>query len=120
MGRLQDKVVLITGAAQGTGEATARLAVREGARVVVADIQSEKAASVAKSLGNNALSCELDVGSEGRAAEVPDEGPHPPAVPPQRLHQPPADEAGGAGHQYQFSALSCICSRGAHGRPAYY
>ena len=64
MGRLQDKVVLITGAAQGTGEATARLAVNEGARVVVADIQSEKAATVAKSLGDGALGCELDVTSE--------------------------------------------------------
>ena len=64
MGRLQDKVVLITGAAQGTGEATARLAASEGARVVVTDIQSEQAAAVAKSLGDSASSCELDVSSE--------------------------------------------------------
>ena len=64
MGRLQEKVVVVTGGAQGTGEATARLAAREGARVVVADIQSEKAAAVAKSLGDGAISCELDVSSE--------------------------------------------------------
>ena len=55
MSRLKDKVVLVTGAAQGTGEATARLASSEGARVVVTDIQSEKAAAVAKSLGDSAI-----------------------------------------------------------------
>ena len=64
MSRLKDKVVLVTGAAQGTGEATARLAASEGARVVLADIQYEKAAAVAKSLGDSATSCELDVSSE--------------------------------------------------------
>ena len=64
MSRLKDKVVLVTGAAQGTGEATARLASSEGARVVVTDIQSEKAAVVAKSLGDSAIACELDVTSE--------------------------------------------------------
>ena len=35
-GRLEGKVAIITGAARGTGEATARRFVREGASVVVA------------------------------------------------------------------------------------
>lgn len=41
MGRLQDKVVLITGAASGFGRASAELFAREGAKIVVADINEK-------------------------------------------------------------------------------
>ena len=41
--RLTNKIALITGAAAGIGEATAELFVREGASVVVADLDSAKA-----------------------------------------------------------------------------
>ncbi|WP_216320446.1 SDR family NAD(P)-dependent oxidoreductase [Deinococcus aestuarii] len=43
---LQDKVALITGAAMGMGEATARLFAEAGARVVVADFNDEKGQAV--------------------------------------------------------------------------
>jgi 3alpha(or 20beta)-hydroxysteroid dehydrogenase len=65
MGRLDGRIALITGAARGTGEATARLFVEEGARVALADILDEQGERVAKELGDAALYVHLDVTSEG-------------------------------------------------------
>ena len=63
MGRLDGKVAVITGGASGMGEATARLFVREGARVVLGDIQDEKLQAVASSLGGDCLAVRTDVTS---------------------------------------------------------
>ncbi len=65
MGMLDGKVAIVTGAARGTGEATARLFVQEGARVLLADILDEPGESVAKELGDAARYVHLDVTSEG-------------------------------------------------------
>ena len=46
--RLDGKVAIITGAADGIGEASARLFIQEGARVVLADIDDEKGQSVTR------------------------------------------------------------------------
>lgn len=51
MSRVQDKVVLITGAASGLGAADAALLAREGARVIVTDIAEEAGRSVAARVG---------------------------------------------------------------------
>jgi NAD(P)-dependent dehydrogenase (short-subunit alcohol dehydrogenase family) len=65
--RLQGKVAAITGGAQGIGRAIALGMAREGARVVVADLQADKAESVAqeaRALGAEALALEVNVASE--------------------------------------------------------
>lgn len=48
--RFDGKVAVITGAASGIGEATARALVREGASVVIADLQVERGKAVAREL----------------------------------------------------------------------
>ncbi len=65
--RLNNKIALITGAAAGIGRATAELFVREGATVVVADLDGEAAADVADSLGERASAYRVDV---SKGAEV--------------------------------------------------
>ena len=51
MSRFSDKVVIVTGAASGIGEATARLFADEGAQVVVSDVNAEQGERVATSIG---------------------------------------------------------------------
>jgi NAD(P)-dependent dehydrogenase (short-subunit alcohol dehydrogenase family) len=47
---LKDKVGIVTGAAQGLGEAIAELAAREGSKLVLADIQAEAGEAVAEAI----------------------------------------------------------------------
>lgn len=62
--RLKDKVAIITGAGQGIGEAYAQRFAKEGAKVVVADINEEKGRAVAAAIGGEAVFERVDVSRE--------------------------------------------------------
>lgn len=62
MGKLDGRVVLVTGAARGQGEQEARLFAAEGAKVVLADVLDELGEPLAEEVGG--LYVHLDVGRE--------------------------------------------------------
>ena len=64
MGKLQDKVVVITGGAQGMGELHAKKAIAEGAKVVITDINDELGQKTTNSLGDDVLFIKHDVSKE--------------------------------------------------------
>ena len=74
MGRLTGKVAIITGAAQGMGEAHARAFVAEGAKVILTDVSAEAGAALAASLGENALFIRQNVASKADWERVVAEG----------------------------------------------
>lgn len=64
MGRLEEKVVVITAAGSGMGRASARLMAREGAKVVVADINpaaGQETVGLIKDSGGEATFVQVDV-----------------------------------------------------------
>lgn len=64
MKRLEGKCALITGAARGIGKAFAQAYVREGAKVVIADINLEAAEKTAAEIGESAFAVRLDVSQQ--------------------------------------------------------
>ena len=71
--RFQDRVSIVTGAAGGIGEAYARRLASEGASVVVADIDAERAAAVAGSIaadGGNTLGVAVDISDPDSTREM--------------------------------------------------
>jgi 3alpha(or 20beta)-hydroxysteroid dehydrogenase len=60
---LNGKVCIVTGAARGTGEATARRMVAEGASVLIGDVLDDRGRDVARQLGDQAMYVHLDVTS---------------------------------------------------------
>ena len=74
-GKLQDQVAIITGAAQGMGATSARVLAREGARVVVCDLDGAKAAALARKIdpaGERVLGLHTDVTNQRDVATLID------------------------------------------------
>ena len=71
-GRVSGKVAVITGAASGLGEATARLMHAEGASVILTDIQDDRGRRVAAELGDRARYLHCDVTAEADVAGAVD------------------------------------------------
>ncbi|WP_238946683.1 SDR family oxidoreductase [Seongchinamella unica] len=64
MNRFENAAVVVTGGASGIGEATVRALVKEGAGVVIADLQRELGEALATELGDRAVFCQTDVTRE--------------------------------------------------------
>lgn len=72
MAELQSKVAVVTGGASGIGEATVRLFVKEGARVVVADMQRDRGEALAGELGTAATFVDCEVRQENQVKAAVD------------------------------------------------
>ncbi|WP_432168619.1 SDR family NAD(P)-dependent oxidoreductase [Streptomyces sp. bgisy031] len=71
--KLQDKVALVTGAAQGLGKAIALAMAKEGADLVICDIQNDELARVAKeieTMGRQCLPMRCDVSASPEVAQM--------------------------------------------------
>ena len=70
--QLNEKVVVVTGAANGIGEAFARRFTAEGAKVVVTDIEPAGIEAVAKSIASVGLAVDITIGPRLRRVDRPD------------------------------------------------
>jgi 2-hydroxycyclohexanecarboxyl-CoA dehydrogenase len=73
MGKLDDKVAIVTGAGQGIGRGIAEKLAAEGAIVVVTDINESTAKDTAKAIGGGALGLRADVTSPESVAAMVDQ-----------------------------------------------
>jgi NAD(P)-dependent dehydrogenase (short-subunit alcohol dehydrogenase family) len=65
---IANKVFIVTGGASGLGEGTARMLAREGATVVIADLQVERGEALAKELNGAFVKCDVSQEADAQAA----------------------------------------------------
>lgn len=69
-GRLSSKAAIVTGSAQGFGKGIAEAIYREGAAVVIADLNYDLACKVADELGERAFAVKVNVADEDSVADM--------------------------------------------------
>ena len=62
------KVFIVTGGASGLGEGAARMLAANGATVVVADLQEDRGASVAREIGGRFVRCDVSQEADAQRA----------------------------------------------------
>ena len=65
---IKDKVFIVTGGASGLGEGTARMLSEHGGKVIVADLQTDRGAMVAKEIGGRFVKCDVSLEADAEAA----------------------------------------------------
>jgi NAD(P)-dependent dehydrogenase (short-subunit alcohol dehydrogenase family) len=65
--QIQNNVFIVTGGASGLGAATARMLVEAGGKVVIADVQAEAGAALARELGGQFVKCDVTSEADGKA-----------------------------------------------------
>src|SRR5438093_5409293 len=68
MAELQGKRALVTGAARGFGRAISEVLLREGAQVMLCDVQDDQVSKTADELGASSVRCDVSVASDVQAA----------------------------------------------------
>ena len=69
-GRLGGKIIIVTGAAQGFGKGIAEELYKEGATIIIADMNQPLAESVAKEMGERACAIAVNVSDEESVANL--------------------------------------------------
>jgi NAD(P)-dependent dehydrogenase (short-subunit alcohol dehydrogenase family) len=65
--QIQNNVFIVTGGASGLGAATARMLAAAGGKVVIADVQAEAGAALARELGGQFVKCDVTSEADGKA-----------------------------------------------------
>lgn len=65
---VKGKVFLVTGGASGLGEGTARMLAKNGGKVLIADMQSQKGELVASEVDGQFVECDVSLEADGRKA----------------------------------------------------
>ncbi|MFA5520138.1 MAG: 3-hydroxyacyl-CoA dehydrogenase [Castellaniella sp.] len=65
---IENKVFIVTGAASGLGAGTARMLVKNGGKVLLADVQDEAGRALADALGQTYVHCDVTREADGQAA----------------------------------------------------
>lgn len=65
---IANKVFIVTGAASGLGEGTARMLAAQGGQVIIADLQAEKGQALAQEIGADFVLCDVSKEEDGEKA----------------------------------------------------